>query len=426
MKQGRAVALLAALALMASGAPAMATGIIGSVSGVSEGGDVRAADQGALVDEENASAQGGDAAPDEQGELPGGEGGAESTVEPVAEPTADPTSGSEADTTAAPTEEPAAEPLYQLSEQAQALYARIKDETPLQEGWQMQCVGDSVLVLLATPELTVWNIEPESNLMELMWYRDLNDFLTEDEGNPMTAVAPDGSCAVVAASGGEVYLVSAEDERLAAQLSGAPERIVWARDSQSFACITGGEIRVYTLDGRAFVMEGEVIAPVADESEWLNPPELPAALSELLASDEWRYAGTGYSCVLFDGTDKDMSCAYLTESGAVVSYPSTIHSTMLIGRSGACPVYDASTDGYALFLSDGSYASVPVLSQISSGGMANPYGWLGDSICVLVQDASSRSSFKLLAANTATGITYTLLTPWEYAETVNGQAGAQN
>ena len=50
MKQGRAVALLAALALMASGAPAMATGIIGSVSGVSEGGDVRAADQGALVD----------------------------------------------------------------------------------------------------------------------------------------------------------------------------------------------------------------------------------------------------------------------------------------------------------------------------------------------------------------------------------------
>ena len=410
MKQGRVVALLAALALMASGAPALATGIIGSVSGVSGSGDVRAADQGALVDEESALSQGGEAAPAE----PTSEPAAETTPEPAAEPTAE------------STEEPAAEPLYQLSEQAQALYERIKDETPLQEGWQMQCVGDSVLVLLDTPELTVWNIEPESNLMELMWYRDLNDFLTEEDGNPMTAIAPDGSCAVVAASGGAVYLVSAEDERLTAQLSGAPERIVWARDSQSFACITGGEIRVYTLDGRAFVMEGEVIAPVADESEWLNPPELPAALSELMASDEWRYAGTGNTCVLFDGVDKDMSCAYLTESGTVVSYPDTIHSTMLIGRSGACPVYDASTDGYALFLSDGSYANVPVLSQISSGGMANPYGWLGDSICVLVQDASSRSSFRLLAANTATGITYTLLTPWEYAETVNGQAGAQD
>ncbi|MGN0741210.1 MAG: PT domain-containing protein [Candidatus Fimadaptatus sp.] len=414
MKQGRIVALLAALALMASGAPALATGLIGSVSGVSSSGDVRAADQGALVDEESASAQGGEAAP------------AEPTAEPAAETTPEPTAEPAAETTPEPTAEPVAEPLYQLSEQAQALYERIKDETPLQEGWQMQCAGDSVLVLLATPELTVWNIEPESNLMELMWYRDLNDFLTEDEGNPMTAVAPDGSCAVVAASGGEVYLVSAEDERLTAQLGGAPERIVWARDSQSFACITGGEIRVYTLDGRAFVMEGEVIAPVADESEWLNPPELPAALSELMASDEWRYAGTGNTCVLFDGADKDMSCAYLTESGTVVSYPDTIHSTMLIGRSGACPVYDASTDGYALFLSDGSYANVPVLSQISSGGMANPYGWLGDSICVLVQDASSRSSFKLLAANTATGITYTLLTPWEYAETVNGQAGTQD
>ena len=85
----------------------------------------------------------------------------------------------------------------------------------------------------------------------------------------------------------------------------------------------------------------------------------------------------------------------------------------------ACPILDEASQRYRLYMGDGSYSDIPVLDIISSGTVNNMYGWLGDSICVLEQDSSSRSTFRLHAANTATGITYTLLTPWEYADMVN-------
>lgn len=405
MKYKRITALLLAVCVLALGAPALATGIIGSISGVQEGEGIFTADQGALTEDANAPegkpADGASPNPAPDGVQPTDAPPAE-TVEPV--PTA---SG------------------YDIGEQASALYLRLHDEAPIQEGWQIQFAGDSILAMWAVPELIVWNIQPESGIMELLWYRDMYEFMPDSEGNPLVMVSPDGTKAVVSPSDGSVYLIDAQSTEQVAPEGTAPGRIVWARDSESFACINGSEISVHTLEGSELLIEGQIVLPVNGMLEWLNPGATPAALEELLGSETWTYAGTGETCVLFDSEDGSASCAYMLNSGVVVNYPEAIYSSMTIGRSGASPLYDGSAERYRLYLSDGSYADIPMLDVISEGEMANPYGWLGDSICVLEQDFSARSAFRLHAANTATGITYTLLTPWEYAEMMNGQQKAE-
>ena len=387
MKYLKAAALAICACIMLSCASALGEGIIGSISGVKEGGDIMAADQGKLAMDGEPS--GADAQPGE-------------TPPPDAEQTSAP------------------EPAYAIAANARALYLRLKDESPIQEGWQIQFSGDSTLMMLAPPDLVVWDIKPESGIMELKWSRDLSEFLPEGEGGINASISPDGERALIAASDGAVYLISASETAPIAPEGASPARLVWARDSQSYAYINADGINATLSSGVSLLIDGDVILPVNDDMEWLNPGATPEALAELLSSDEWKYAGTGESCVLFDSVSGDASCAYMLDTGAVVNYPEQVFSSMTIGRSGACPLYDANSKRYRLYLSDGSYADIPMLEAINGGNMANPYGWLGDSVCVLEQDFSSRSTFRLHAANTSTGITYTLLAPWEYAEMVNG------
>ncbi len=387
MKYQKIMALALSACMMLACTSALGEGIIGSISGVKEGGDIMAADQGKLAMDGEPS--GADAQPGE-------------TPPPDAEQTSAP------------------EPAYAIAANARALYLRLKDESPIQEGWQIQFAGDSTLMMLAAPDLAVWDIEPESGIMELKWARDLSDFLPEGEGGINAAISPDGERALIAASDGAVYLISASETAQIAPEGASPARLVWARDSQSYAYINADGINATLSSGVSLLIDGDVILPVNDDMEWLNPGATPEALAELIASEEWKYAGTGESCVLFDSVSGDASCAYMLDTGAVVNYPEQVFSSMTIGRSGACPLYDANSKRYRLYLSDGSYADIPMLEAINGGNMANPYGWLGDSVCVLEQDFSSRSTFRLHAANTSTGITYTLLAPWEYAEMVNG------
>lgn len=387
MKYQKIMALALSACMMLACTSALGEGIIGSISGVKEGGDIMAADQGKLAMDGEPS--GADAQPGE-------------TPPPDAEQTSAP------------------EPAYAIAANARALYLRLKDESPIQEGWQIQFAGDSTLMMLAAPDLAVWDIKPESGIMELKWARDLSDFLPEGEGGINAAISPDGERALIAASDGAVYLISASETAQIAPEGASPARLVWARDSQSYAYINADGINATLSSGVSLLIDGDVILPVNDDMEWLNPGATPEALAELIASEEWKYAGTGESCVLFDSVSGDASCAYMLDTGAVVNYPEQVFSSMTIGRSGACPLYDANSKRYRLYLSDGSYADIPMLEAINGGNMANPYGWLGDSVCVLEQDFSSRSTFRLHAANTSTGITYTLLAPWEYAEMVNG------
>lgn len=387
MKYQKIMALALSACMMLACTSALGEGIIGSISGVKEGGDIMAADQGKLAMDGEPS--GADAQPGE-------------TPPPDAEQTSAP------------------EPAYAIAANARALYLRLKDESPIQEGWQIQFSGDSTLMMLAPPDLVVWDIKPESGIMELKWSRDLSEFLPEGEGGINASISPDGERALIAASDGAVYLISASETAQIAPEGASPVRLVWARDSQSYAYINADGVNATLSSGVSLLIDGDVILPVNDDMEWLNPGATPEALAELIASDEWKYAGTGESCVLFDSVSGDASCAYMLDTGAVVNYPEQVFSSMTIGRSGACPLYDANSKRYRLYLSDGSYADIPMLEAINGGNMANPYGWLGDSVCVLEQDFSSRSTFRLHAANTSTGITYTLLAPWEYAEMVNG------
>lgn len=387
MKYQKIMALALSACMMLACTSALGEGIIGSISGVKEGGDIMAADQGKLAMDGEPS--GADAQPGE-------------TPPPDAEQTSAP------------------EPAYAIAANARALYLRLKDESPIQEGWQIQFSGDSTLMMLAPPDLVVWDIKPESGIMELKWSRDLSEFLPEGEGGINASISPDGERALIAASDGAVYLISASETAQIAPEGASPARLVWARDSKSYAYINADGINATLSSGVSLLIDGDVILPVNDDMEWLNPGATPEALAELIASEEWKYAGTGESCVLFDSAAGDASCAYMLDTGAVVNYPEQVFSSMTIGRSGACPLYDANSKRYRLYLSDGSYADIPMLEAINGGNMANPYGWLGDSVCVLEQDFSSRSTFRLHAANTSTGITYTLLAPWEYAEMVNG------
>lgn len=392
MIKRRIMALALAACMLALNVPALATGLIGSVSGVKEGDDIQAYNQGDLT--EDAS----DDAPDE-GLTPDA---AQQPEQGAALPT------------------PA--PVGTMSEAEQALYQRLSGESPIQEGWQIEFAGDSVLVMLAAPDLIVWRIAPESGIMELLWSRDLHEFLPDSEGNPSIAVSPDGTRALIAPSDGSVYMIDATSQQQIAPEGTAPGRFIWARDSQSYAYQTENGIHAFTPSFGELMIAGDVIMPISDEMDWLNPGATPEALAELLESDKWTYAGTGMNCVLFDSEDGAESCAYLMDTGSVVNYPETIYSSMTIGKSGACPIYDQSAKRYRLYTSDGSFADIPMLEVINESEMANPYGWLGDSVCVLEQDVSSRSSFRLHAANTATGITYTLLTPWEYADIISSQA----
>lgn len=385
MKYQKIMALALSACMMLACTSALGEGIIGSISGVKEGGDIMAADQGRLAMEGDDNAQ------------------TDSTNQP--------------DATNAPD---ATQPAYAIDENARRLYLKLKDEAPIQEGWQIQFAGDSTLMMLAAPDLAVWDIKPESGIMELKWARDLSDFLPEGEGGINAAISPDGERALLSASDGAVYLISANSTAQAAPAGASPTRLIWARDSLSYAYVNADGVNVTLSSGVTLLIDGDVILPVNNDMEWLNPGSTPEALNELLSSDEWKYAGTGESCVLFDSVSGDASCAYMLDTGAVVNYPEQVFSSMTIGRSGACPLYDANSKRYRLYLSDGSYADIPMLEAINGGNMANPYGWLGDSVCVLEQDFSSRSTFRLHAANTSTGITYTLLAPWEYAEMVNG------
>lgn len=380
----KAAALVLSVCMTVMCAPAFADGIIGSLTGVKEGEDIMAADQGALTMDTDAPTE---------------------------------SDGNAADL---PTTTATAQPAYIIDDDARALYLRLKDEAPIQEGWQIQFTGDSVLMMLAPPDIVVWDIKPESGIMELKWSRDLGEFLPEGEGGINASISPDGEKALISSSDGAVYLIDASTTMQVAPEGASPTRLIWARDSQSYAYVNADGINATLSNGVSLLIEGDIILPVNSDVEWLNPGNTPIALSELIESDEWKYAGTSDTCVLFDSVSGDASCAYMLDSGVVVNYPEQVFSSMTIGRSGACPLYDANAARYRLYLSDGSYADIPMLETISGGDMANPYGWLGDSVCVLEQDFSSRSTFRLHAANTSTGITYTLLAPWEYAEMVNG------
>ena len=402
MKDGKVrkpLALLIALCMVFACMPAMATGLIGSITGVKEGDDIMSSDQGKLVMNEE--------------EVPLTNIEADSAVTDAPDATEQP------EATTAPD---IGGTTYQIDESARELYLRLKEETPIQEGWQVEFVGDSTLMMLATLDIVVWNIVPESGIMELKWARDLSEFLPEGEGGLSFATSPDGSRVLISTTDGAVYLISATDTQQIASEGSAATGLIWARDSLSYAYINDSGINVTLSDGTTLLIDGEIIMPVKSDSEWLNPDETPAMLEELLLSEEWDYAGTGENCVLFDSARDETSCAYLPGSDTVVTYPEKIFSSMTIGASGACPLYDNNSERYRLYLADGSYADIPMLEAINSGTMTNPYGWLGDSICVLEQDFTSRSTFRLHAANTSTGITYTLLAPWEYAELVNGPA----
>ena len=410
------LSLLIALAMTFACMPAMATGLIGSITGVKEGDDILSSDQGKVVMEE------------EEVPLSDTETDSVATDTPDATQTTDVAEQPDAtdasiDVQPATTTEPGTTgTTYEIDESARELYLRLKDETPIQEGWQVEFVGDSTLMMLAMPDLVVWNIVPESGIMELKWSRDLSEFLPEGEGGLNFATSPDGNKVLLSTTDGAVYLVSAIETQQIAPEGSAATRLIWARDSLSYAYINESGINVTLSDGTTLLIDGDVTMPVNSDTEWLNPGETPAALQELLSSEEWDYAGTGENCVLFDSASDETSCAYLLDTETVVTYPEKIFSSMTIGISGACPLYDNNSERYRLYLTDGSYADIPMQEAINSGTMANPYGWLGNSICVLEQDFTSRSTFRLHAANTSTGITYTLLAPWEYAELVNGTA----
>ena len=146
MTKRRIMALALAACMLALNAHALATGLIGSVSGVKEGEDIQAYNQGDLVAQEpeytpEATQPGQDAAL------------------------------------------PMPAPAGTMSEAEQALYQRLAGESPIQEGWQIEFAGDSVLVMLAAPDLIVWRIAPESGIMELLWSRDLHEFLPDSEGD---------------------------------------------------------------------------------------------------------------------------------------------------------------------------------------------------------------------------------------------------
>lgn len=413
MKFWRIMALTLALALCTS-TPALATGLIGSVSGVSDSEGVVSADVGKEIAEMDlgefdlGTPEGeATAAPDAQNAV--GEtivlGIGETTVSPLTTPGADEQSA------------------YRLSEAEMELYRRLEGTVPV-EGWHVQFAGEGVLAMVTMPELIVWQIEPESGVMELKWYRDLYDITSEGASTPAVEVSPNGELALVMPSDGSVYLLGADTTEQIAPQGTTPGRLIWAEDSQSFAYIVDREIHVFMLDGRELLISGSVITPVANELEWLNPAPTPEALEALLGDENWVLAGMNHNCVLFDSADGSYSRAFVYATGASVDYPQVIHSSDNISRSGACPILDEATEHYRLYLGDGTYADLPVLDIITSGSVDNMYGWLGDSICVLEQDSSARSAFRLHAANTATGITYTLLTPWEYADLVNSAAQA--
>lgn len=412
MRSRRIAALITAVALWAVGPQALASGLIGSVSGVNEGEDVRSANQGQLTAEEsydNALGAPTDGAQTGAGPATGATidlGIGETTVSP------------QTTTGVGATGDAGQATSYQLGALEQELYQRLQGTVPA-EGWHVQFVGESTLAMVTMPELIVWDIDPESGVMELKWYRHLTELLGEGASSPSVDVSPDGNYALVMPSDGSVYLLGADVTEQVAPPGTAPGRMIWADDSQSYAYIVDSEIHVFMLDGRELLISGRVITPVANELEWLNPAPTPEALEALLNDENWVLAGMNRNCVLFDSADGSYSRAYVYATGAIVDYPQVIHSSDNIGRSGACPILDEASQRYRLYMGDGSYSDIPVLDIISSGTVNNMYGWLGDSICVLEQDSSSRSTFRLHAANTATGITYTLLTPWEYADMVN-------
>lgn len=407
MKAKRITALALALALCMLGTNALANGLIGSVSGVHEGDDVRSADQGQLTYEGTSTAA-----------QDGGEDDAPADTAPTGGATIDLGIGETSVSQTSPDADTAA---YQLGALEQELLGRLEGTVPV-EGWHVQFVGENTLAMMTMPELIVWAIEPESGVMELKWYRHLTELLGEGASSPSVEVSPDGNYALVMPSDGSVYLLGADVTEQVAAPGTTPGRMIWADDSLSYAYTVDQEIHVFTLDGRELLISGSVVTPVSDELEWLNPAPTPEALEALLDSDEWVLAGMNRNCVLFDSADGSYSRAYIYATGAVVDYPQVIHSSDNIGSSGACPILDEASQRYRLYMSDGTYADIPVLDIISSGTANNMYGWLGESICVLEQDSNSRSTFRLHAANTTTGITYTLLTPWEYADMLNGEA----
>lgn len=392
MRLRRILALALALALCAAmEGGALASGLIGSVSGVSEGVNIGSANLGqeAYRQAEEQQSMGGTA--------PG------ATIDlGIGENTTSPQAASDA------------QEDYQLSDAERALKASLEDTVPV-EGWHAQFVGENTLVMITMPELIVWDVEPERGVMELRWYRQVADILGEGASTPMIELSPDGNYALMMPLDGSLYLLSEDTTLQVAPPDTAPDRLIWAGDSQSYAYVSEGMIHVFTLDGRSMLISGEVTTPIASELEWLNPAPTPAALEALLSDENWTLAGMNRNCALFESADGAHSCAYIYATGEVVDYPQAIHSSDNIGQNGACPILDEASQRYRLYM-DGAYSDIPILELIASGTTNNMYGWLGDSICVLEQDAGSRSSFRLHAANTTTGITYTLLTPWEYSE----------
>ena len=130
MKYQKIMALALSACMMLACTSALGEGIIGSISGVKEGGDIMAADQGRLAMEDDDNAQ----------------------TDSINQP----------DATNAPD---ATQPAYAIDENARRLYLKLKDEAPIQEGWQIQFAGDSTLMMLAAPDLAVWDIKPESGIM---------------------------------------------------------------------------------------------------------------------------------------------------------------------------------------------------------------------------------------------------------------------
>ena len=100
MKYQKIMALALSACMMLACTSALGEGIIGSISGVKEGGDIMAADQGRLAMEDDDNAQ------------------TDSTNQP--------------DATNAPD---ATQPAYAIDENARRLYLKLKDEAPIQEGW---------------------------------------------------------------------------------------------------------------------------------------------------------------------------------------------------------------------------------------------------------------------------------------------------
>lgn len=396
---------LMAFMLLASALPASATGLVGSLSGVSDSEDVNSANLGYTINTDDA--------------LTGAQDNAGSADAPTAAAAAEPPE--------TPSEAPAVTPppaAYEMSARERELFERLNGTSLTQEGWHVHFVGQHTMAMIDMPELIVWDIQPENGVMKLNWFRNLYEFMDEGAALPEVSVAPDGAHALVAPADGSVYLIDAERTELIAPKGTKPTDMLWADDALSYAYTVENTIYMRAFDGTELRIVGNVLAPVANEMEWLNPAPVPAALAELMNDPQWTLTGKSSSCMLFDNANDATSCAYIYASGDIVRYPIQLFSADSIGDSGACPIYDETGKRYRLYLNDGAYADIPMFSVINGGEMSNPYGWLGDVVCVLEQNPSARDDFRLHAANTATGITHKLMTPWEYANMTSGNAPA--